>query len=386
MTLDQNIPMIPPTRAKVTVSILAETEDYNHRIMNIPSMWKRTMGKGVKLVVLDTGLPKHSDLRPCGGKSFIEGYLEDKNGHSMHCAGIIAAIANNGMGVKGIAPDVEDYYGAVLDADGSGTVDNIIKGIYWAVDEIGADIISMSLGITAGIPHIRALEQACQYAVDHGTAVFAAAGNEYGAVGQPACYDCVFAVAAVNSALQIADFSNKGKEVDYACGGVNVFSTFLNNTYAKLSGTSMATPACAAAAALILADARQGPNPRKLSPAELGAKLRKICFDLGPAGWDQATGNGLPLFTNYGSESDTPDPLPEPEPEPEPSRPGKFGKSGIAAMPAADCLYWRMFSRFIATVNAELDKGANTDAAFRAGLHNVGHNVALINRSIDIKT
>lgn len=382
MRLDQNIPMIPPTRAKVTVSILAETEDYNHRIMNIPSMWKRTMGKGVKLVVLDTGLPKHVDLAPVGSKSFISGYLEDKNGHSTHCGGIIAAVANNNMGVKGIAPDVEDYYGAVLDGDGSGSVDNIIKGIYWAVDEIGADIISMSLGIAAGAPYIRELEKACQYAVDHGTAIFAAAGNEYGAVGQPAKFDCVFAVAAVNNALQVADFSNKGKEVDYACGGVDVFSTFLNNTYAKLSGTSMATPACAAAAALILADAKQGPNPRKMSPAELGAKLRKICFDLGPAGWDQATGNGLPLFTNYGSDIVVPEPAPVTPPTPEPSRPGKFG---IAAMPAADCLYWRMFSKFIATVNAELDKGSNAEAAFSAGLRNVGHNVALINRSIGVK-
>ena len=93
---DIRIPMIPPTVAKVTVSILAEATDYNHRIMNVPAMWKSTMGKGVKLVVLDTGLPKHSDLQPCGGKSFIEGYLEDKNGHSTHCAGIIAAHIING--------------------------------------------------------------------------------------------------------------------------------------------------------------------------------------------------------------------------------------------------------------------------------------------------
>lgn len=377
--LDRRQPMIPPTRARVTVSILAETEDFNHKIMNVPAMWKRTMGQGIKVAVLDTGLPKHVDLAPSGSKSFISGYLEDKNGHSTHCGGIIAAIANNNMGVKGIAPEVEDYYGAVLDADGSGSVDGIIKGIYWAADEVGADIISMSLGIAAGVARIPALEKACNYAVSKGCAIFAAAGNEYGAVGQPAIFDSVFAVAAVNSKYEVADFSNKGKEVDYACGGVDVFSTFLNNTYAKLSGTSMATPACVGAAALVLADARA--SGKKLTPAELGLKLRKICFDIGPAGYDTSTGFGIPMFTNYASDYTGADPVvPVPEPVEPPARHG--GKFGVMGVPAPDCLYWRMFSRFIAEINVELDKGSHVDVAVAAGLRTVGHNVARINKAI----
>ena len=377
---DARIPMIPPTVAKVTVSILAETSDYNHRIMNVPAMWKNTMGKGVKLVVLDTGLPKHSDLQPCGGKSFIEGYLEDKNGHSTHCAGIIAAIANNGMGVRGIAPDVEDYYGAVLDAEGSGSINAIIKGIYWAVDEIGADIISMSLGIAADAPNIPALEHACKYAVDKGCAIFAAAGNEYGKVGQPARYDCVFAVAAVNNKLEVADFSNKGKEVDFAAGGVDVFSTFLNNTYAKLSGTSMACPAMAAAGALVLADARSGANPRKLTPAELKAKLNKICFDLGPAGWDQDTGVGIPVFTNYASDAPGAQQPQDPVPA-EPAQPPTVGKFGLG-LPTSDCLYWRMFSKFVDTLNKSMDEGESVSKSFAAAIRGVHHDVTAINKVI----
>lgn len=339
MDIDTMIPMIPPTKAKITVSILAETTDYNHRLMNIPKIWQSTMGQGIKVVILDTGLPKHVDLSPCGSKSFIDGYLEDKNGHATHCGGILAAIANNNMGVRGIAPEVEDYYGAVLDGDGSGSIASIIAGIKWAVDEVGADIISMSLGIAAGAPHIKELEQACQYAADKGCAVFAAAGNEYGAVGQPAIYDCVYAVAAVNSKQQVADFSNKGKQVDFACGGVDVFSTYLNNTYAKLSGTSMATPALVGAAALILADARTGANPRKLSPKELGDKLKKICFDLGPTGFDESTGYGIPLFTNYAADNDTTVPAPDPVTEP------VTGKRFLGT-PMANCAYWRMFRDF----------------------------------------
>lgn len=291
---DKRIPMIPPTQVKVSVSILAETVDYNHRIMNVPQMWKSTTGQGIKIAVLDTGLPNHVDLKPCGSKSFIAGYLEDRNGHSTHCGGIIAAIANNGMGVQGIAPDVEDYYGAVLDAEGSGSIDSIVKGIHWAVDEIGVDVISMSLGIPAGAARIRELEQACDYAKSKGVAIFAAAGNESAGVGQPACYESVYAVAAANSQLARADFSDFGPEVDFAAGGVDVFSTFLNNSYAKLSGTSMACPALAAAACLVLADSRK--NGKKLTPDELGAKLKKICFDIGPAGFDPQTGYGIPMF------------------------------------------------------------------------------------------
>ena len=250
----------------------------------------------------------------------------------------------------------------------------MIRGIRWAVDEIGADIISLSLGLPAADP-IPELEQACQYAVDRGTAVFAASGNDYGAVSQPAIYDCVFAVAAVDSALQSADFSNRGKAVDFACGGVSVFSTYLNNGYAKLSGTSMATPVCAAAAALILADVRQGSNPRKLSPAELNEKLRRICFDLGPGGWDEHTGFGIPLFTNYACEGE---PVPEPAPKPAP-RPRK-----LATAPSADCLYWQMLSKAMAEANLELDRTHDANAAVAAGLRSAGVDVARINRSLGL--
>lgn len=299
--LERNMPMIPPTIAEVTVSILAETADYNHRLMNIPAAWRTTKGEGVKVAILDTGVPNHVDLRPAGGASFIKGYQEDLNGHATHCGGIIAATAFNDMGIRGIAPEVDDYYGAVLDANGAGSISTIIAGIRWAVDEIGADIISMSLGMPAGVPRVRELEAACQYAVDHGVAVFAAAGNEGSGVGQPAQYDSVYAVGAIDEHMDLASFSDRGKEVDFATGGVQVFSTYLHNTYAKLSGTSMACPALAAAAALILSDARKGANPRKLTPAELGEKLRKISFDIGPKGWDIYTGDGIPVFQTTGT-------------------------------------------------------------------------------------
>lgn len=295
--MQERIPMIPPHSVISRVQILAETKDYNHEMMNIPAMWKETKGKGIKVVVLDTGVPKHVDLLVCGGKSFIDGYEEDSHGHGTHVSGIIAAIANNDMGVAGIAPESEDYYGAVLDGDGSGSFDAIIAGIRWAVDEVGANVINMSLGIPDGYPTVTEMEETCNYAVSQGVAVICAAGNEAGGVGQPACYDSCIAVAAVNNQKEHARFSNTGPEVDFASGGVDVYSTYLNNGYAKLSGTSMASPALTGVAVLIMSDEMKDKG-KVPTPVELVDKLKKIAYDVGAEGFDEIYGHGLPIFTS----------------------------------------------------------------------------------------
>lgn len=304
MQIDENkkIPMLPPYKVKSRVTIMAEVQDYNHKLMNIPAMWKRTRGAGVKVVVLDSGIPSHPDLRTAGGKSFIRGYSRDANGHSTHVGGIIAAIADNNMGVAGIAPECEIYYGAVLDGTGSGDINSIINGIRWAVNEVGAQVINMSLGIPAGMGHSYGLEEACNYALSRGCVIVCAAGNEGGAVAQPASYSSVITVAAVNSFKEHAWFSNTGEEIDFAAGGVNVYSTWLNNGYARLDGTSMATPAITGLVALIQADYKQ--NHRCwLPPTGVYTKLKKIAYDVGPEGYDTSFGYGIPVF---GTISDYP--------------------------------------------------------------------------------
>jgi len=330
--LNDKMPMIPQYRVMSRVSIMAEKLDYNHEMMNVPLMWKETRGKDVKVVVLDTGVPSHLDLAVQDGKSFIDGYKIDKNGHGTHVGGIIAAIANNGMGVAGIAPDCEDSYGAVLDGGGSGSIQAIIDGIRWAVDEVGAHVINMSLGIDAGVPIIKELEKACDYARNQGCLVVCAAGNENWKVGQPAVFDSTVAVAAVNRSKERANFSNYGPEVMFAAGGVDVYSTYLNNAYVKLSGTSMASPALAGIAALIIADELK--DGKKLSPDEVVEKLKKISFDVGDDGFDELYGHGVPVFMTPESpsepdepgEPDEPDEPDEPEqPDDEPSSPCRIG-------------------------------------------------------------
>jgi len=353
--LAEQIPMIPPYRVISSVSILAETKDYNHEMMNIPAMWKNTKGGGVKVVVLDSGVPNHVDLQVQGGESFVPGYSEDKNGHATHVGGIIAAIANNGMGVAGISPDCEDYYGAVLGASGSGSFQGIVDGIRWAVDEVGAQVINMSLGIAAGYPISTELEEACNYARNQGVAVICAAGNEAGGVGQPACYDSTIAVAAVNSRMEHARFSNTGSEVTLAAGGVDVYSTYLNNGYAKLSGTSMASPALTGVATRILADEYKD-HQKWLSPDELVDKMKKIAFDVGEDGFDEIYGHGIPVFSNESGPSD-----PEQPEEPKPEKPKDDKRSPCT-------LGLPMAKAFSDAAVKGLDSGESVDQAVGDGL------------------
>ena len=294
----ETLRMIPALVPSARVQTLSEVTDYNHDLMNIPEAWKSSKGKGIKVVVLDTGIPEHRDITVAGGAPFTsETRLGiDMAGHATFCGGIIAATAGNGIGIKGIAPDVEDYYGAVLDKYGNGSTQALIDGIYWAVDTIKADIINMSLGIPAVFSVDPELEKACNYAYDNGVALFASAGNDSDDVNYPARFDSVIAVAAVDRKQNLADFSSRGPEVEFAAGGVDVFSTYLNNTYASMSGTSFSCPAVAAVGALILAKHKDKTGLR-LSPYDLRDELKKISYDVGEDGRDNEFGYGIPVFS-----------------------------------------------------------------------------------------
>ena len=296
---DEQIPMIPPTVPDVRVGILSEIQDYNHDLANVPEAWKATMGAGVKVAVLDTGMPRHNDMSVDGSKSFVPGYLEDLNGHGTGSGSIIAATANNGMGIRGIAPEVSDSYGALMGATGTGSVRAIIDGIYWAADELKADVVNMSLGIPGEYECDPELERACDYARSKGCLLVAAAGNSGTAVNQPARYDSVVAVSAVDRNKRIASFSSRGPEVEFAAGGVDVYMCFRNNGYASMSGTSFSAPVISGIACLVKAIFRA--KGMELSPDEIRDRMRKIAYDVGPSGRDDLYGYGIPVFTKSAS-------------------------------------------------------------------------------------
>ncbi|MGQ0825181.1 MAG: S8 family serine peptidase [Actinomycetota bacterium] len=268
------------------------SQQYALDIASFEASWTTTRGTGVIVAVVDTGVRgDHEDLAPIvvSGTDYVDGGsgLVDPNGHGTHVAGIIGAVANNGVGIAGGAPDVRIMSVRVLNAQGSGSSSNVAAGIIYAADH-GARVINLSLGGGG----YQGMEDAVNYAVGKGALVLAAAGNSgiacEGCI-YPAGYANAIAVAALDSNKNRASFSNYGSLIDIAAPGVNITSTYSRNTadYVGMSGTSMSTPYASAAAALVIAA-----NPAQTA-AQARAALEAGADDLGSAGWDPLYGNGF---------------------------------------------------------------------------------------------
>jgi type VII secretion-associated serine protease mycosin len=265
--------------------------------ISTPAAWESSTGSDVVVAVVDTGVDgSHPDLagQLLPGLDAITdttGGDDDGNGHGTHVAGTVAAVAGNGEGVAGFAPDAKILPIKVLGADGSGYVSDTAQGIVWAADN-GAHVINLSLG--SSNPST-AEEAAVAYAVNRGVTVVAAAGNEReegSPTSYPAAYEGVIAVAATDPGDDVAEYSNQGAYVDVAAPGSGIFSTYPidlpegSSGYNALSGTSMAAPHVAAAAALI-----KSVQP-DLTPDDIQQVLQSSAVDLGGEGFDEDFGYG----------------------------------------------------------------------------------------------
>jgi subtilisin family serine protease len=270
------------------VEAVAQTTPWGVSHINAPQAWNQSKGRNVEVAVLDTGVDTgHEDLMVYGGVSFVTGTpsYKDDNGHGTHVAGIIAALDNT-IGVVGVAPEAKLYAVKVLNSQGSGSLDQVIMGIQWAVNN-SMNVISMSLSTKSDY---QALHDACDAAYSKGLLLVAAAGNDgkrFGlldTVRYPAKYSSVIAVAATDESDKRASFSSAGPAVDIAAPGVDIYSTYIGNSYTTLSGTSMATPHVSGVAALVWAK----------NPSLTNVEVRQILDDtadyLGNEKW---YGNGL---------------------------------------------------------------------------------------------
>jgi len=255
---------------------------WNLPIINSPTAWNAATGcAAVPVAVIDSGVDyTHPDLAaniwvnsadPAGdgvdndGNGFIDDTMGwdfaaddndpmDENGHSTHVAGTIAAVGNNAQGVTGICWDGQIMALRAFDAEGNGTVADVIEAMGYARVK-GAKVVNASY---AGADFSQAEYDAISRLNDSGMLMVVAAGNE-GADNDrfpsyPAGYDLpnIIAVAATDRSDRLASFSNFGPAtVHVTAPGDSILSTYVNNDYALGSGTSMAGPHISGLAALV---------------------------------------------------------------------------------------------------------------------------------------
>lgn len=287
---------------KDIVSVLA-TQMWNMDLVKAPAAWGRGInGGGVKLAILDTGVAVHPDLVISGGISFVPNVpsYNDGNGHGTHCAGIATGrgiVAPNGFQIFGVAPRCDLYAVKVLADSGSGQSSWIISGMDWCITN-GIKVASLSLG-SSSAPSV-AWATAVKRCQDAGVVVVCASGNCYQPVITPSCpiifpwvgapansfivatsNESPVAIGAIDQNSLIAPFSSRGGQtanwnlVTVVAPGVSIYSTYLNNGYATMSGTSMACPHAAGFAALLC---QKYPG---ISPHLIMAKMSSTARNLG---------------------------------------------------------------------------------------------------------
>jgi len=283
------------------------SKQWSLKTVEAAKAWKSGVGsKDIIVAITDTGIDHaHADLKdnmwvnkgeiPGNGiDDDGNGYVDDvygydfrdndgdpmdatsaqNPGHGTHCAGIVGAVGDNGVGISGMSQRVSLMASRFLGADGSGDLMGAIKSIDYATDN-GAHIISASWGAATNKSQAQPIIDAIERARVKGVLFVAAASNDgknndrYEVYPANAGLSNVITVAASTSSEAKPSWSNYGRaKVSLSSPGEKIYSTLPGNKYGELSGTSMATPLVSGLAALLLT------QEKDLKPMDVKAILQ----------------------------------------------------------------------------------------------------------------
>ena len=286
-------------------------------MINMETAWDIHNGAGAVVAVLDTGVAYRNALPyaqapDLAGTAFVPGwdfvnddaYPDDDHGHGTHITGTIAQTTNNLLGCAGIAYGCSIMPVKVLDENSNGLLEDVIAGIYFAVDN-GAQIINTSFGTVT--PSLT-LEETVDYATLNKVTIICSAGNGASdAPHYPSSYPDCISVSAIKYDQTLAFYSNYGTDIDIcAPGGSLAYDQNLDGKpdgivqqthnvvdlqafdYYIFQGTSCAAAHVTGVAAMIV-----GASGGALGPDLIISTLASTAKDLGTVGWDQYFGAGL---------------------------------------------------------------------------------------------
>lgn len=217
---------------------LPDNYDWALKAINAHKVWDKTEGEDVKVMIIDAGVNiNHKDLE----SSFVKGmnFINNRSGvkdyfnHGTHVAGLIVGK------YTGVAPKAELYVAKSLDDFGRGNMRTIMDGITYAIN-LNVDVISMSLGSKLNLP-VQVKERISK-ATDRGIIIVSAFGNDgKPSPNFPAGQDNIIGVSGLDENLKYAKFSNRGIGVDISAPSTNILSTYGDDTYSYMTGTSMAS-------------------------------------------------------------------------------------------------------------------------------------------------
>lgn len=258
--------------------------------MEISRFWEYSTGKSVRIIVIDSGIPNHTDLivNKKLSRNFVPTENSDDNyDHATSVVGLMNSQINF-HDMEGICPDAEIICLKVLDYEGGGDESHIKKALEYCL-LLKPDIVNLSFGTEERLGN--EFELLLKRLRNDGTFIVCASGNKNQSIlDYPARSEYTLAIGAVDPMNSKTDFSSYGDGIDFVCPGVNLYTTCGNNRYCYVTGTSFAAPIFSGILALYISFLKK--TNSEYTYDTIISELKRCSIDLGNPGNDTMYGWG----------------------------------------------------------------------------------------------